>query len=396
MTDLLLHLFIPKGKEGSGKRLAYGNLASVVCIVCNILLCTGKLAAGAVFGSIAILADGLNNLSDASSNVISLVGFKLGSAPADVKHPYGHARYEYIAALAVSVMILVIGVELGKESLGKVLRPEAAVFSWLSAAVLAVSILVKLWMAAFNRKIGRMIDSEVLMATAADSRNDVISTAAVLLSLFITKLTGIARVDGLMGLAVAVFILYGGIGMVRDTLSTLLGEAPSPEFVKQIEDTVRSYPGVLGVHDLMVHDYGPGRRFASAHAEVDYRMDILDAHELLDDIERDVKAKLRVDLVLHCDPIVTDDTERNALRDRVLAYLTEQDARLSIHDFRVVRGTGHTNVIFDLVVPFDLAAKTAELKQGLEQALGADGTRYHAVITVDAEAFNDVHTRPDT
>ena len=383
MTDLLLHLFIPKGKEGSGKRLAYGNLASVVCIVCNILLCTGKLAAGAVFGSIAILADGLNNLSDASSNVISLVGFKLGSAPADVKHPYGHARYEYIAALAVSVMILVIGVELGKESLGKVLHPEAAVFSWLSAAVLAVSILVKLWMAAFNRKIGRMIDSEVLMATAADSRNDVISTAAVLISLFITKLTGIARVDGLMGLAVAVFILYGGIGMVRDTLSTLLGEAPSPEFVKQIEDTVRSYPGVLGVHDLMVHDYGPGRRFAVLHVEMPAETDVLESHDLIDNIERDLWQKENIHVTIHYDPIVTSDPHVEEVRQLLQRTAAQLDPALNIHDVRLVVGKTHTNAVFDCVVPADCRLTHEEIKQTLTAAVRAAYPDHYCVIKME-------------
>ncbi len=383
MTDLLLHLFIPKGKEGSGNRLAYGNLASIVCIVCNVLLCSGKIAAGAIFGSIAILADGLNNLSDASSNVISLIGFKLGSAPADSKHPYGHARYEYIAALAVSVMILVIGVELGKESLAKTLHPEIAQFSWLSAGVLVVSILVKFWMAAFNRKIGRMIDSEVLLATAADSRNDVISTAAVLVALFLTKLTGIQRIDGLMGLAVALFILYGGIGMVRDTLSTLLGEAPDPEFVKHIENTVRSYPGVLGVHDLMVHDYGPGRRFAVLHVEMPAETDVLESHDLIDNIERDLWAKDHIHVTIHYDPIVTSDPHVEQVRELLQKKAAQLDAHLNVHDVRLVVGKTHTNVVFDCVVPPDCKLTHEEIRKAFADTIKTAYPDHYCVLKLE-------------
>ena len=397
MTDFLVKRFIKNSTDVNDPavRTAYGNLAGAVGIFCNVLLCAAKLAVGTLFGSISITADAVNNLSDASSSVITLVGFRLSAKPADDEHPYGHARIEYLAGLAVSVMILVIGVELARSSIGKILSPTAVEFSLVTVAVLLLSIGVKLWMAAFNKKVGRRIGSAALEATAMDSRNDVISTAAVLAASVVSGLTGL-ELDGWMGLGVALFILWSGVGILKETVDPLLGEAPSEELTDYIGKKVMSYDGVLGTHDLMVHDYGPGRRFASAHAEVDYRMNILDAHELLDDIERDVRTKLHVDLVLHCDPIVTDDAERSALRDRVLSYLTEQDARLSIHDFRVVRGTGHTNVIFDLVVPFDLAGKTAELQRGLERALSADGQRYHAVITADAEAFNDVHTRPET
>lgn len=383
MTDLLLHLFIPKGKEGSKQRLAYGNLASVVCIVCNILLCAGKIAAGAVFGSIAILADGFNNLSDASSNVISLVGFKLGSAPADAKHPYGHARYEYIAALAVSVMILVIGVELGKESLIKTIHPEQAAFSWLSAAVLLVSILVKLWMAAFNRKIGKMIDSEVLLATAADSRNDVISTAAVLISLFVSRITGIARVDGVMGLAVAAFILYGGVGMVRDTLSTLLGEAPDPELVERMENTVCSYPGVLGVHDLMVHDYGPGRRFAVLHVEMSAETDPLESHDMIDNIERDLWQKEGIHVTIHYDPIVTGDPHIEELRRLLHDTAENMNAHLNIHDVRLVVGKTHTNVVFDCAVPPDCGLSHEQIRQKLTAAVREAYPDHYCVIKIE-------------
>ena len=397
MTTFLLRRFIPdyQNTADPAVRAKYGRLAGIVGIICNVLLFAGKLLAGAISGSVSVTADAVNNLSDASSSIVTLIGFRLAARPADEEHPYGHARMEYLSGLAVAAMIILIGAELVKSSFQKILHPEAVEFSALTAIVLTVSILLKLWMALFNRKLGRKISSAALTATAADSRNDVIATGAVLLACVVGAWTGL-KIDGYVGLLVALFILWSGISIAKDTIDPLLGAAPDESLVHAIASEITGYDGILGIHDLMVHDYGPGRRFASAHAEVDYRMNILDAHELLDDIERDVRTKLHVDLVLHCDPIVTDDAERSALRDRVLSYLTEQDARLSIHDFRVVRGTGHTNVIFDLVVPFDLAGKTAELQRGLERALSADGQRYHAVITADAEAFNDVHTRPET
>ena len=394
MTNLLLRLFVKNYRDTKNPkvRAAYGKLAGAVGIVCNLLLFAAKLAAGLLSGAVSIVADAVNNLSDASSSLITLLGFRLAERPADDEHPYGHARIEYLTGLAVSALILIIGFELGKSSFEKILHPEEIAFTWLTGAILLSSVAVKLWMYVFCEKLGRRIGSTTLEATAADSRNDVITTGAVLLGCLAWQLWGV-RVDGYVGLLVALFIFWSGISIAKDTISPLLGEQASPELVSSISELVLRHEGILGIHDLMVHDYGPGRRFASAHAEVDYRMDILDAHELLDDIERDVRAKLRVDLVLHCDPIVTDDAERNALRGRVLEYLTEQDERLTIHDFRVVRGSGHTNVIFDLVVPFDLEAKAGELKRGLEQALSADGKRYHAIITIDTEAFNGVDTR---
>ena len=397
MTEFLVRRLVRGAQttEDPAVREAYGRLAGIVGVVCNVLLFVGKFLLGTLTGSVAITADAVNNLSDASSSIVTLIGFRLAAKPADEGHPFGHHRIEYLAGLAVAAMILWIGAELVKTSIGKILHPADVECTAATILVLLASILVKLWLARFNRTLGKKISSPALMATAADSRNDVITTAAVLLCAVLAAATGL-RLDGYVGLLVALFILWSGISIAKDTIDPLLGAAPAASLVHAIASEITGYDGILGIHDLMVHDYGPGRRFASAHAEVDYRMNILDAHELLDDIERDVRTKLHVDLVLHCDPIVTDDAERSALRDRVLSYLTEQDARLSIHDFRVVRGTGHTNVIFDLVVPFDLAGKTAELQRGLERALSADGQRYHAVITADAEAFNDVHTRPET
>ena len=394
MTEFLVRRLVrgAQNTEDPAVREAYGRLAGIVGVVCNVLLFVGKFLLGTLTGSVAITADAVNNLSDASSSIVTLIGFRLAARPADDGHPFGHHRIEYLAGLAVAAMILLIGVELVKTSVGKIIHPANVECTAATILVLLASILVKLWLAHFNRTLGKKIGSPALMATAADSRNDVITTAAVLLCAALSVATGL-RLDGYVGLLVALFILWSGVSIAKDTIDPLLGAAPDESLVQAIASEIRGYDGILGLHDLMVHDYGPGRRFASAHAEVDYRMDILDAHELLDDIERDVRAKLRVDLVLHCDPIVTDDAERNALRGRVLEYLTEQDERLTIHDFRVVRGSGHTNVIFDLVVPFDLEAKARELKRGLEQALSADGKRYHAIITIDTEAFNGVHTR---
>lgn len=393
MTEFLVRRLV-RDAQNTGDpavREAYGRLAGIVGVVCNVLLFLGKFLLGTLTGSVAITADAVNNLSDASSSIVTLVGFRLAAKPADDGHPFGHHRIEYLAGLAVAAMILLIGAELVKTSVGKIIHPADVECTAATIAVLLASILMKLWMARFNRTLGKKIDSPALMATAADSRNDVITTAAVLLCTVVAGMTGL-RLDGYVGLLVALFILWSGVSIAKDTIDPLLGQAPDEALVQSIAAEITGYDGILGIHDLMVHDYGPGRRVASAHAEVDYRMNIMDAHELLDDIEHDVKEKLHVDLVLHCDPIVTDDAETNALRARVTEYLTAQDERLSIHDFRVVRGSGHTNLIFDLVVPFDLAAKAGQLRQGLEQALSADGGQYHAIVTVDTEAFNSMHT----
>ena len=370
MTQLLIRLFIrePGDPSQPAVRAAYGRLAGLVGIVCNVLLFVGKFTAGTLFGSIAITADAVNNLSDASSNVVSLLGFKLASRPADEKHPFGHARYEYLAGLSVSVMILAIGLSLLKESFVKVLHPEAVTFSLLSVAVLAASIAVKLWMSRFNRVIGERIDSDTLRATAADSRNDVISTAAVLAATLLYKLTGVAVIDGIMGLAVAAFILWSGAGLVRDTLSPLLGESPDPALVHHIEKKVMSYPGVLGMHDLMVHDYGPGQQFASLHVEFAAETDVLKAHDLIDNIERDFLRDDHLQLTIHYDPIVTAD---HAVAD-MRGYLTETlhgiDPALSLHDLRIVPGETHTNVLFDLVLPAGYKGDRADVMRRLREA----------------------------
>lgn len=395
MTQLLIRLFIrrPDNAQDPHTRAAYGNLAGIVGMVCNILLCLGKLTVGTLFGSIAITADAFNNLSDASSNIVSLVGFRLAAKAPDEKHPYGHARYEYLAGLAVSVTILGIGFSLLKESAVKVFRPTPVQFSGLTVAVLAVSILVKLWMSAFNRTIGQTIGSETLIATAADSRNDVLSTSAVLIAAILCHLTGWNVLDGLMGVGVALFILVSGWGLVMDTLSPLLGQTPSQDLVEHIERTVMSYPGVLGMHDLMVHDYGPGHQFASLHVELPAEKDPLDAHDLIDNIERDFLKKDGLLVTIHYDPIVTSDAAVGVLRSRLTEKLRQLDPELSLHDLRIVPGKTHTNVLFDLVLPAGYTGDQVELLTKLEQFIKEQDAAYSCIIKVEQSYTPAAHRK---
>ena len=385
MTQFLIRCFIkrPDDVKDAAVRTAYGNLASLVGMACNILLCIGKLLAGTLFGSIAIMADALNNLSDASSNVVSLIGFRLAAKAPDAEHPYGHARYEYLAGLVVSVTILAIGLSLLKESALKVLHPTPVAFSWLSIGVLAASILVKLWLSGFNRAVGKKINSETLMATAADSRNDVLTTGAVLLSTILCSLTGYGIVDGIMGVGVAAFILWSGWGLVMDTLSPLLGESPSPELVEHIERTVMSYPGVLGVHDLMVHDYGPGHQFASLHVEFPAETDPLTAHDVIDNIEKDFLQKDRLQVTIHYDPIVTADASVGVLRARLKEHARQLDPQLSIHDLRIVPGDSHTNVLFDLVFPAGYTGDIDQMLAKMCQFVKEQDPKYCCVVKVE-------------
>ena len=390
MTNWLLRTFIKNSdhSEDPKVRAAIGILSGIVGIVCNVLLCGGKLAVGIATGSVSITADAMNNLSDATSSVVTMLGFRLAERPADEEHPFGHARYEYLSGLAVSALILIIGVELAKSSLDKVLHPAAVEFGWTTAAVLVGSILVKLWMSLFNTRLSKTIHSATLAATAADSRNDVITTSAVLLAALIEHFTAF-RADGWMGLAVSCFILYSGVGLAKDTISPLLGENADPELREKIVDNIRACPKVLGFHDLMVHDYGPGRRFASVHAELDHRIDPLVAHEILDEIERQAKRDLHVDLVIHYDPVVTNDPELDRMHVRVEQLLHTYDIRLGVHDFRMVPGKGHVNLIFDVVLPTDLRGQEADITAALEKALNqGSGVTYYPVITFDQSSFN--------
>lgn len=390
MTKLLLRWFVKDhdNKESPKVRNRVGKLSGITGIFCNVLLFAGKLTVGLLSGSVSITADAMNNLSDAASSIVTLIGFKLAEKPADEEHPYGHARYEYLSGLAVAGMILIIGFELAKTSVEKIIHPEAVSFTLPTLVVLLASIGVKLWLSVFNRRLGKHIDSATLMATATDSRNDVISTAAVLVAAIVEYFTT-WRVDGYVGLAVALFILYSGISMAKDTISPLLGEAASPELRKLIVEILDNEPMVLGYHDLMVHDYGPGQRFASLHVEMDQKENPLLCHEIIDNLERRCLQKHNVHLVIHYDPVVTDDAEQDFLREHIQKTLTEIDTRLSLHDFRMVRGTGHTNLIFDIALPQNLKGREKEIKKGIQNALAAlDQGTFYTVITFDPEAFN--------
>jgi cation diffusion facilitator family transporter len=377
-----------KNKHTADPRLAIGRRAGAVGIGANILLFGAKILAGTLSGSVSITADAMNNLSDASSSIVTLLGFKLAEKPADEDHPYGHARYEYLSALAVAAMILFIGFELAKTSVVKIITPEATEFTWLTAGILLFSIGVKLWLSFYNRRLGKKIASDALLAAAADSRNDVIATGVVLISGVVEYLTG-WKVDAWMGLGVALFILYSGIGMARSTISPLLGEAATPELRNQLLDKIQSEPKVLGYHDLMVHDYGPGRRFASVHVEMDRREDPLLCHEIIDDLERECLQSHGVQLVIHYDPVVTDDPELDRLREVVRQTLAQIDGGLSFHDFRMVAGGGHTNLIFDVALPHSLAGQEKRIKAELDSRLNQDSpTTYYTVVTFDLESFN--------
>lgn len=365
-------------------RTAYGKFSSCVGICCNAILFLGKIIVGTLFGSVSITADAINNLSDASSSVISLLGFKMASKPADAEHPYGHGRYEYLSGLMVAVLILVIGVELLRSSLDKILNPAAVEFSWIAISVLVFSILLKLWMALFNRRIGKKIDSQTLIATAADSRNDVITTAAVLVAALVSHYAGV-ELDGWMGLAVALFILYSGFGLIKDTLNPLLGKAPDPTLVEHIRKKIMSYPGVLGTHDLMIHDYGPGRQFASVHVEMAAEDDVLANHDVIDNIERDFLKYEGLHMIVHFDPIATTDPTRDRLYSWLAENLKRIDPNLSFHDLRIVPGPTHTNVIFDCVVPYNLPMKDSDLKAAISKLVTQEFPNYYCVITLDSD-----------
>lgn len=390
MTQLLLHIFAGGGKNPQERttRTAIGKLSGAVGIICNLLLSMMKLVAGSLAGSVSIMADALNNLSDATSSIVTLLGFRLAERPADEHHPYGHARYEYLSGLAVAAIIIVIGFELAKTSVQKILHPATVVFSTATVLVLVVSIGVKLWMAAFNRKLGCMIGSSALEAAAADSRNDCLATGAVLAAGIIEWLTD-WRVDGIMGLGVAVFILYSGYHLAQQTISPLLGEAADPTLRQQIADFISASPKVLGYHDLMVHDYGPGQRFASLHVEMDKDEDPLLCHEIIDNLERKCLENHGIHLVIHYDPVVTDDPELERMRTVVASILRMKDAQISIHDFRMVPGSGHTNLVFDVSLPAQLRDQQADIQTALETALNDLGEGcYRTVITFDPAEFN--------
>jgi cation diffusion facilitator family transporter len=390
MTKFLLRHFVPGYPESvntvSG-RSSCGILAGITGIVCNLLLCVFKFFSGVISGSVAISADAVNNLSDASSSIITLLGFRIASKPADEEHPYGHGRSEYLSGLAVSVIILIIGAGMVRSSIEKIISPSAISGGILPVLILAVSIVVKLWMASFNMHIGRLISSKALEATAADSRNDVISTGAVLASTILQMITG-WQFDGWIGLCVAAFILWNGWGLIQDSIAPILGQMPDPELVKHINNVVKSYPQILGIHDLIVHDYGPGRQFASLHVEISADADVLKSHDVIDRIERRFLEEDGIHVVIHYDPVVTDDEETNEARNVLSSAARSIDRRLSIHDLRIVPGTTHTNIVFDLIVPRDMDPRIKEIKELLSQAASKHNNKWICVITSEHSFTN--------
>ena len=380
MTERLVRRFI-RDWENVGDpavRERYGALSGGVGILLNLLLSLGKFFAGLLTGSIAVTADAFNNLSDAGSSVVTLVGFK----KADDGHPFGHGRIEYLAGLLVSLLILMVGVELGKTSIEKIFHPEQVDFSLVTVVILIASILVKLWMCLFNRNLGRRIGSAAMEATATDSLSDVVATSAVLAGTLVGKFTGVS-IDGWVGVVVAIFILRAGWGAAKDTVDPLLGSAPDPALVKEIQDVVLSHKQVVGMHDLVIHDYGPGRRMCSFHAEVPQNADIMEAHDAIDHIEREIYQKFGVETTAHMDPIATEDEAVNSLREQVRDLVREVNPDMNIHDFRVTRGPQHTNLIFDVVVPHRSKVSDEEIAGEITRRVQALDPSYYPVFQLE-------------
>lgn len=385
MTDLLPRWFIRDhdNLKSPKVRASYGTLSGIVGIVVNLLLFLGKFIAGTVSGSIAISADAFNNLSDAGSSIVSLVSFRIAAKPADRDHPFGHARIEYIASMIVSFLILLVGFEIVSDSVKKIISRESTlVFSVLSVTILSVSILAKLWLALFNYRLGKKIGSDVMRATAVDSLSDTVSTTAVLVATLIFRFTGL-DIDAWVGLAVALFIFWAGIRILRETQNSLLGEGPVKEVTDAIDAIVSGYPAILGIHDLMIHSYGPGHSFASFHAEVDGADDVYESHDVIDEVERRIREELSIVCTIHMDPINTDDSLTASLREETAELVREIDPRITVHDFRVVPGVTHTNLIFDVAVPYELKMTVSEIRDAVSEKVREKHENYYAVVTVD-------------
>ena len=381
MTRLLLKLFVTEMDTPDG-RARVGSLAGAVGIVCNLLLFLGKVLAGWLSGSVAIAADGFNNLSDAAASIVTLLGFRFSRKPADAHHPYGHARAEYLSGLCVAVLILFIGVELGKTSVSKIFSPAAVEFSAVTFWVLTGSIAMKLWMSLFVGKLGKLIGSGTLAATAADSRNDVIATAAVFIGCICQYFWSIPA-DGYMGLAVSGFILYSGLKSAKETISPLLGAQADETMIRQLSELILSHDKILGIHDLLVHDYGPGRCYASVHAEVSAALDPMTCHEILDHIEAEVSAKLQVQLVIHFDPIAQDDPELEQLQNAILYAIEKIDPALSIHDLRVVKNAKPPLICFDITAPYDALIDQEAVAKEIGQQLPPQWKQHKLSVNID-------------
>ena len=384
MTDLILRIFVRdhKNTEDPAVRDKCGRVAGAVGIVTNFLLFLMKIIVGTVFHSVSVTADAVNNLTDSGSSVVTLIGFKMASKPADEKHPFGHARIEYLSGVIVSFIVIFLGLQLGMSSIEKILTPEENALTPVALVVLVISILAKLWQCLFYRKVGRMIKSESVEATSKDSRNDVIATSVVLLGAVITMLTGV-NLDGYMGAAVALFIVFSGVQLTISTADPLLGQAPEGELVQAITEKMLSYPGIIGMHDLAVHNYGVGRCFASAHCEVDAKNDILVSHDLIDNIERDFSRDLGIHMVIHLDPVIVGDARTDALHCKVQSLVTALYPTVTIHDFRVIWGVTHSNIVFDAAVPFAVKDSDAVITQKLEAEIQKLDPDYRTVVTID-------------
>ena len=384
MTDLILRIFVRdhKNTEDPAVRDKCGRVAGAGGIVTNFLLFLMKIIVGTVFHSVSVTADAVNNLTDSGSSVVTLIGFKMASKPADEKHPFGHARIEYLSGVIVSFIVIFLGLQLGMSSVEKILTPEENALTPVALVVLVISILAKLWQCLFYRKVGRMIKSESVEATSKDSRNDVIATSVVLLGAVITMLTGV-NLDGYMGAAVALFIVFSGVQLTISTADPLLGQAPEGELVQTITEKMLSYPGIIGMHDLAVHNYGVGRCFASAHCEVDAKNDILVSHDLIDNIERDFSRDLGIHMVIHLDPVIVGDARTDALHCKVQSLVTALYPTVTIHDFRVIWGVTHSNIVFDAAVPFSVKDSDAVITQKLEAEIQKLDPDYRTVGTID-------------
>ena len=383
MISLLARLFLkPEGQDEAALRKGYGILCGAVGIGLNVLLFAGKFFAGTLSGSIAITADAFNNLSDAGSSFVTLLGFQLAGQKPDSDHPFGHGRIEYLSGLAVAMLIILMGFELAKSSLDKILHPAPVDSSWLVIAILCVSICVKLYMSFYNRSLGKKLNAPAMLATAADSLSDSVATTAVLIATLVGRFSGL-MIDGWCGILVAAFILWSGFNAAKDTVNPLLGTPPTHEFVDQIKELVMAHPGIIGIHDLIVHDYSPGRVMISLHAEVSASENVLDRHDEIDNVESELREKLGCEAVIHMDPVVTDDGITEETRERVAALVHCIDDAINIHDFRMVAGPSHTNVIFDAVVPYGFRLTDSEVEEKIKTAVRTLDGNYFAVVKVE-------------
>ena len=391
MVDFLVKKFVKNYEqtENNAVRTSYGILSSIVGIICNVLLFAVKFLIGLVLKSMAVTADAFNNLSDAASSIISFVGVKMASKPADKDHPFGHGRMEYIAALIVSFVIIEVGITFLKDSVGKIREPEEIAFQWVPFLILILSVGIKLWLSFFNRKLGKRINSKVMLATATDSLGDVVATSATIVSILVCAFTGL-NIDGIAGLLVSLLVIWAGIGIAKDTLEPLIGQGTDPRLYEDIKNMVESYDGIVGTHDLIVHNYGPNRSMASIHAEVPRDVDIEISHEIIDKVEREVSKKLGIFLVIHMDPVEIHDTKVLAVKNKLNHVLQALDARLTFHDFRVVFGQQQINLIFDLVVPYSYSdAEEEKLLHQVMALMQEMDSRYHCVITMDRSFVAD-------